>query len=219
MKVICFDLDDTLYKEIDYLKSAYQEICERIHSVTSIENRLACEDLVEAYYRGENVFEYVNRSCHIDLPIETYLNWYRLHEPQLKLSEAVESVLSFFQEKQWIIGLITDGRSITQRNKIKALSLSRFIDNSNILISEEFGSEKPNLKNYLYFQEKYPLSSYYYIGDNPKKDFITPNQLGWTKIGLIDDGRNIHKQNVSYPKENAPSYWIAEIQEVKQIIR
>ena len=26
MKVVCFDLDDTLYKEIDYLKSAYREI-------------------------------------------------------------------------------------------------------------------------------------------------------------------------------------------------
>ena len=26
MRVICFDLDDTLYKEIDYLKSAYREI-------------------------------------------------------------------------------------------------------------------------------------------------------------------------------------------------
>lgn len=28
MRVICFDLDDTLYKEIDYLKSAYREIAE-----------------------------------------------------------------------------------------------------------------------------------------------------------------------------------------------
>lgn len=26
MRVVCFDLDDTLYKEIDYMKSACKEI-------------------------------------------------------------------------------------------------------------------------------------------------------------------------------------------------
>ena len=30
--------------------------------------------------------------------------------------------------------------------------------------------------------------------DNPDKDFIAPNNLGWTSICLIDKGLNIHKQ-------------------------
>ena len=28
MRVVCFDLDDTLYKEIDFLESAYKDIAE-----------------------------------------------------------------------------------------------------------------------------------------------------------------------------------------------
>lgn len=32
MKIVVFDLDDTLYKEVDFLKSAYMEISNRLIS-------------------------------------------------------------------------------------------------------------------------------------------------------------------------------------------
>ena len=40
--------------------------------------------------------------------------------------------------------IITDGRSFTQRNKIRALGLYDFIPWNNIFISEEMGCEKTN---------------------------------------------------------------------------
>ena len=56
-KVIVFDLDDTLYKEIDFLKSAYKEIA-------SIVDKDHCETLydnmISNYYKGENVFKLVS---------------------------------------------------------------------------------------------------------------------------------------------------------------
>ena len=33
---VIFDLDDTLYKEIDYLKSAYREIASLVEQTTSL---------------------------------------------------------------------------------------------------------------------------------------------------------------------------------------
>ena len=53
------------------------------------------------------------------------------------------------------IGLITDGRSVQQRNKIEALGLGRWIENADIVVSEEIGSEKPALANYEYFMKRY----------------------------------------------------------------
>ncbi|MGM9786689.1 MAG: HAD family hydrolase, partial [Candidatus Cryptobacteroides sp.] len=89
-------------------------------------------------------------------------------------------------------------RSIQQRNKIEALGLNRWIENDDIIISEEFGSEKPALANYEYYMKRYPeCCDFTYIGDNPNKDFVVPNILGWETICLIDDGRNIHKQGIS----------------------
>lgn len=117
------------------------------------------------------------------------------------------------------MGLITDGRSIQQRAKIKALGLNKYL--SNIVISEEIGSDKPNLKNYQIFEEKYAEKKFkfLYIGDNLKKDFVTPNKLGWYTICLMDkDGLNVHSQNVLVANKFLPKIKINSIIELKDII-
>ena len=93
------------------------------------------------------------------------------------------------------LGIITDGYSIPQRNKFCALQLDRFIKEDDLIISEEFGTEKPSKKNYLFFQHKYVNADFVYVGDNIKKDFVSPNRLGWKTVCLLDDGRNIHRQD------------------------
>lgn len=187
-KVVCFDLDDTLYKEIDYLKSAYGEIA------TYVGYPELVPQMVKWYKEGENVFQKLNQFLCIDTPIEAFLKIYREHYPTITLSDGVEDTLNELKHRGITLGLITDGRSVGQRNKIKALKLDGWFDYENIIISEEFGSEKTDERNFKYFAQKYPGFSFVYVGDNSKKDFIVPNHLGWQTIMLKDDGRNIHKQ-------------------------
>ena len=202
MKVICFDLDDTLYKEIDYLKSAYREIAcfaaRHLNGCADSVNTMASrayEWMMNAYRNGGNSFEALNHFLGLDIPVVDYLSIYRKHKPNISLSEEVVHVLSVLKEQGIILGLITDGRSIQQRHKIEALGLSSYFDDDNLVISEEFGSEKPSLPNYSYFIDKYPsCHDFTYVGDNLKKDFIAPNYLGWRTVCLMDDGKNIHKQ-------------------------
>ena len=196
MRVICFDLDDTLYKEIDYLKSGYRKIAELIAK----RYRLSCDDVYDKMYNwyrsGENAFSKVNDYYGLDNPIGDYLNVYRYHHPNISLSKGVSETLGSLKDQGCMLGIISDGRTITQRNKIEALGLDLFFDDDNIIISEEFGSEKPSLANYHYFMKKYPdAESFTYVGDNPRKDFIAPNKLGWKTICLLDDGNNIHRQD------------------------
>ena len=61
------------------------------------------------------------------------------------------------------------------------------------MISEEFGTAKPSLGNFEVFHQ-FKTAKYYYIADNPSKDFVSPNALGWQTICLVDAGNNIHKQ-------------------------
>ncbi len=203
MKVVCFDLDDTLYKEINYLKSAYREIasyaadyCRGCSDSPIILSVKAYEAMLLAYKEGQNAFERLNAFLGINLPISQYLQIYRMHKPNIRLSESVVSVLNLLKSSECIIGLITDGRSVQQRNKMEALGLNRWIMDEDIVISEEFGSEKPTSANYEYFMKRYPeCDEFIYIGDNLKKDFIAPNALRWLTVCLKDDGRNIHKQD------------------------
>ena len=202
MKVVCFDLDDTLYKEIDYLKSAYREIasyaadyCRGCSDSPIILSVKAYEAMLLAYKEGQNAFKRLNAFLGINLPISQYLQIYRMHKPNIRLSKSAVSALNSLKSPECIIGLITDGRSVQQRNKVEALGLNRWIIEEDVLISEEFGSEKPTPANYEYFMKRYPESDeFMYVGDNLKKDFIAPNALGWQTVCLKDDGRNIHKQ-------------------------
>lgn len=223
MKVVCFDLDDTLYKEIDYLKSAYREIaayaaeyCHGCSDSPMIFAAKAYDAMLAAYQNGENAFECLNRFLGLKLPISDYLQIYRNHKPRISLSEDVVQTLDTLKADGCIIGLITDGRSVQQCDKIEALGLSRWIANEDIVISEEFGSEKPSPANYEYFMNRYPkCRDFTYVGDNLQKDFIAPSALGWTTVCLLDDGRNVHKQDfLCVPQCNLPARIVNKLDEL-----
>ncbi len=190
-----FDLDDTLYPEIEYLESAYKFIANKIEPIAG-ENMY--DEMLRRYYLKENVFEWVVSRCErrsANINISHLLNLYREHEPAIKLNAGTKHLLDVLKEKNIPAGLITDGRSVTQRNKLKSLGLLNYF--KEVIISEEFGSEKPDEKNYLFFEDKYSGSDFFFIGDNTSKDFIVPLKLGWVTICIKNKGRNIHHQNLT----------------------
>ena len=196
-RVVVFDLDDTLCKETDFLKSAFREIAESLAGTrgdVAAENLFA--EMLEMRSHGENVFE--NLSQKYGVSVANLLARYRSHFPLgMKLPAKTRAVLETLKNRGAVLGIITDGRSLTQRNKIRALGLSEFFEDANIVVSEEFGSEKPSPENYEFFMKKYPDAEFCYVGDNPKKDFIAPNALGWETVCLLDDGGNVHPQDFS----------------------
>lgn len=205
--VVCFDLDDTLYKEIDYLKSAYREVA----SVAG--HPEVAPQMLDWYYVKENTFQKLIETYGLSITIEECLKIYRNHLPVISLDAEVKEYLEKLKEAGAKLGLISDGRSITQKNKLKALGLEGFFDK--IVISEELGSEKPNTRNYQVVMDEFPeRKRFLYVGDNPLKDFIAPNKLGWRTYCLKNDGRNIHGQYMSLPKEYMPNYVINKLEEI-----
>ena len=217
-QVVCFDLDDTLYKEIYFLKSGYRKVAELVEKKFHYGAQGIYERPYSWYLKGENPFACLNETYSLDNPIGDYLNVYRFHQPSILLSDGVEDTLNELKHRGVILGLITDGRTISQKNKINSLGLDRWFEDKNIIISEEFGSEKTDERNFRYFMDLYPECKYCYVGDNPKKDFVVPNLLHWETIMLKDNGRNIHKQE-PVPVGNLPQHTITEMKELLDFIR
>ena len=117
-KVVVFDLDDTLYKEIDFLKSGYRKVAEMVAKQSGIEALEVFDQLLSWYYRGENAFVNLNGKYGISNPIEDYLNIYRYHQPSLSLSEDAKEALSGLKNMDVAMGIITDGRETTQRKTL-----------------------------------------------------------------------------------------------------
>ena len=208
-KTVVFDLDDTLISEYEYLESAYMYIAKYL----DCEDVFLYKKMIQMYLEGINVFDYLIEVY--DVTKEKLLELYRYHKPSIHLQKGALEVLEFLSKERINIGLITDGRSITQRNKLEAVGIICFF--SDIIISEEFGFDKSTLKNFEFFH-KYESEKYYYIADNLNKDFINPNLLNWETICLLDDGQNIHKQNFNLKKEYLPKYSIHNLEELITIL-
>lgn len=188
--VIVFDLDDTLFLERDFVRSGFREVARALERTGSVR---AFERMEELFCGGDvDPIGAVIEQDAAPVDKSELLRVYREHEPKLRLAGAIEAILTEFVNAGRPLGIITDGRSLTQRNKIRSLGLGEWI--SEIIISEEFGSAKPAAANYCHFEKLFPNRSYAYVGDNISKDFVTPNRLGWTTIGVRNGGQNIHSQ-------------------------
>ena len=196
-RVLVLDLDDTLYSELDYLKSAYFFIAKQV----SVNNHQLYKTMLEKYFNSEDVFDFLVDEYGTNK--KDLLEWYRLHIPNIELYSGVKEFLENYS-KSGEIAIITDGRSKTQRNKISALGLDGVL--TSIVISEELQTEKPCKDNFEKVMSETIGSEYIYIGDNLKKDFITPKSMGWITICLKDQGQNIHRQNFDLSYEYLPEH-------------
>lgn len=207
--VVVLDLDDTLYKEADYHASGLAAVCLWLGTLYGKSCQVALKNLEDS---GEtDLLAGLCRLAGLPLSVKESLLWvYRLHEPKIELAASTKGVLNHLQGKHRV-AILTDGRSVSQRLKLKALGLSQLP----AYISEDHGADKPSPLRFELIMRDMPAAGYVYVGDNPKKDFVAPNSLGWLTIGLRDDGRNIHKQNLSnLVQEQLPSFWIDSLEEL-----
>lgn len=205
--IVVLDLDDTLYKEAEYVLSGIRAVTSQINAIYG--SALGTE-LVDAHLGGNR--DIWGLACSmLGLPAqakESMLWMYRLHRPAISLQPQVTSCLDRLRLAGAQLAVLTDGRSVSQRLKLAALGLSDLP----VYISEEHGSEKPSPERFLAIAKRWPGKRYAYIGDNPRKDFVAPNRMGWLTIGLLDNGANIHPQNGNFDDEYAPRHWIEKLE-------
>lgn len=211
--VIVLDLDDTLYPEKDYVRSGMLHVC----------NQLECllgTSLGEAFHtallsEGNDWIDTLRRVAGLPPSAKDSLLWmYRLHSPSIQLDPACAQFIERMQREAAAVAILTDGRALTQRLKLRALGLSHLP----AYVSEEYQSEKPDAARLHAIEQVYRASAYVYVGDNPRKDFIPGNAAGWTTIGLVRDG-NVHSQDTSNLPENAlPHFWVRNWNEIYPIL-
>lgn len=209
-RTVVFDLDDTLYYEADYVRSgkiAVADIIQKTFGVDLTDQLIACEG------------DFLALACRtLALPRvskESLLWLYRLHCPVLSLRPGAQDLLCALRALGNAICIITDGRAVTQRLKIAALNIAY----DQAYISEEVGVEKPDPLAFRRVEQDWPADSYVYVGDNARKDFIAPRQLGWTSFGLMPHPRSIHPCLPDQIAPNhAPDFWVEDFTELASML-
>lgn len=196
--VVVFDLDDTLFRERDFCRSGFKWIGKELSKKYGNRFLALPMRLDSLLRRRESYFDLLERLLKDigapDNEMKRLVEGYRSHKPgKLEYAEGAEKVLVELQKRGVIMGLITDGRSVTQRRKIEALGLDKFISEDNIYISEERGADKTSPDSFRAIVRSYPEAKcFIYVGDNPRKDFIMPNLMGWITCKVPTHIDNVH---------------------------
>lgn len=190
MIVVAFDLDDTLVPEALFIKSGILHVASFLHArhpkIPYLRIIGSMDTALMTYRNHYSALEALLKEFQLSniVDMKEIVAEFRSHVPDPSVYHLAPSMIDVLNrlicDSRVQIALITDGRSITQRNKINAAGLNAFIDDSDILISEETGHDKFDPDNFLHLMKKYAgAKSFHYVGDNPKKDFLHPSRLGW----------------------------------------
>lgn len=190
VKAVVFDLDDTLFPELDYVRSGFKAaaaVAKNVYGVTDAENEF---DELFAVSR-ERVFDrFAEKHGLGETAAKALTDAYREHEPDISLTEETRKTLVALREKGYKLGVITDGRPSGQRKKIDALGLNGLVDE--IIITDELGGKeyrKPDPRAFTTMAERLgvALNEMVYVGDNPQKDFAI-GKHGVTTVRIVNNG-------------------------------
>jgi putative hydrolase of the HAD superfamily len=219
MKAVVLDLDDTLYRERDFVEGAFRSVCSYLSRQHDVSFQQLYKDtifILEHRGRGK-IFNFLCDKYNIEEDIDKLVNIYRNALPHIELYEDAFYFLEKYRYK-YKFGVITDGKASVQWNKIKLLKLEKYIDK--IIVTDDYGREywKPSSFAYLkllqYFK-CYPEDCVY-IGDNPNKDFIGARKTGMNTVRIIRQWGD--HRNTFLDSFHEADYNIGNLKELENII-
>ena len=206
--VVVLDLDDTLYPEADYVLSGFRyvgELVERLYGKTFTAPLLAAWEAGVGDPIGE-----VLKGSGLPAGLKDHLvAAYRYHRPSISPTPGALELIGRCRERGCPLYLVSDGRGLTQRLKLDALGLTEAFQA--VFISEEVGVGKPHAGSFQAIMALGGEGPWVYVADNPAKDFVAPNALGWTTIGVRHAARRVHPIDRVVAE---PSFWVDKLSEL-----
>jgi putative hydrolase of the HAD superfamily len=183
---IVFDLDDTLYPQINFKISGFKAVSKWLEIKTgqkSIKTLTYLLDLLNQYGPSyPHFFDDLATSLNLNpIWVSRMITVFRSHPPLIKPFPEVPGLLTKLK-KNYKIGILTDGLWTVQQRKIISLGLQKAVDA--ILYSDRLNTQKPDKNLYRWFEARFDLcgDQLLYVGDNPMKDFIGARKRNWHTI-------------------------------------
>jgi len=182
IQALVFDLDDTLYRERDFVASGYRAVARHIAVNYGCDFKSVFSTMIatlDAQGRQKVLAAVMERFLRPSVPLNELIDVYRQHSPKIRLYPGYFRLLRNMA-RCYRLGIITDGLPEVQKRKVRALRLECLMNK--IIYTWEYGSEK---------QKPHPLAfslmldslraepdSVLFVGDNPEKDCRGAHQIG-----------------------------------------
>ncbi len=216
--MIYFDIDDTLYDVSGPFKAAFRQLYPEKRDVSAdelfVRFRKHCDDLFfeaekgiisqrEMYiYRTKRTLAEIGIDADDDEALE-FQKTYQNRQMMIELPEYMEKILDALKKKDIRMGIISNGPAGHQWDKVRSLSLLRWIDEKDVVISGEAGVAKPDLRIFAIAAERSGLDAdhLWYVGDSFGNDIVPAVLCGWHTVWY--DHRHKEKDSDIVPERIA----------------
>lgn len=230
MKAIFFDVDDTLYDQVDTFQRAYDTVFgERfeldIKELFKARGRRSDEvfeasqkgiiTMEEMYiYRGQKAFEDIGIEITADEALALQEAYARC-QANLIMPETTRQMLDNLKKQDILLGVITNGPSAHQWKKVNVLKLQSWMKKENLIVSGDIGINKPDRG--IFDEAKARIGSeieeFWFVGDNYANDILGAKNAGWKALWL-----NRWRKKLQ-PEDIQPDVMVYDDREMSEQIR
>jgi putative hydrolase of the HAD superfamily len=186
--ILVFDLDDTLYEELSYVRSGLAAVADHAAGATGRDRATLLVLLEAALAEGRSgVFDraFERAGVHTARLVRRCVGVYRTHTPAISLWPAAERCLQRFADHRRF--LVTDGVTSAQGRKVAALGLQpRF---EKLFLTYRYGRRRSKPSPYCFERIRTLTGAracdIVYVADNPRKDFVGIRPLGFGTIRVL----------------------------------
>ncbi|MBN2816389.1 MAG: HAD family hydrolase [Campylobacterales bacterium] len=187
VKVIVFDLDDTLYDEIEFVKSGFFAVARYFMPTEPQKLYNTMLDILDKKGRGYVFDEALQTfALYSKANVKKALNIYRTHTPNIQLNKDAKEILEYYKRQNTPLYIVTDGNKVVQANKFFALRLEKWIKKP--FITHRYGIIHAKPSPYCFLKiallENVNYEDIVYIADNINKDFVDIKALGFRTIQI-----------------------------------
>ncbi|MBX3472739.1 MAG: HAD-IA family hydrolase [Planctomycetes bacterium] len=229
LDAIFFDVDDTLFSTSEFAEKARFASCAAMHRAgLKLEPQVLMDELREVVSEFSSNYDH-----HFDQLLRRIpKRHYKGVNPAIILAAAVIAyhdtkirelvpyadairLLEDLARLDLVRGIISNGLTIKQAEKLLRLGVYPYLTPTAIYISEQIGINKPNVKLYRRACSDLNLkpSRCVYVGDHPTRDIDPANTLGMITVRLRSGGRHD-----GAPGQTAARHEVRDYEELRAIL-
>jgi len=191
IRLIAFDLDNTIYDEGLYFTGAFRVIAPVLAAKAGCDPR-RIEERLQGTLRDKgrhyhHLFDDVLAELGLDPRAELaeVLNLFRTVEPRLEPFPGTRELLEDLRSR-YRLGMITSGMREVQENKVRLLDIAGYFEE--IVYSSALAENKPGRLPFRLLLDKLGVEAgaAAYVGDNPLLDFRGANELGMITVRVYN---------------------------------
>lgn len=220
IKAAVFDLDHTLFDRYETQRLCLQGFCDNFNTKENITDKdiikiLEYADMRFTHLGWEYIFDFLVKKDvfktvpSFDLYCSFLLDKFKYCAVPYNFTKPM---LDRLKKDGLSIGLITNGTSEVQRNKLTLLGLNELFDE--IIISDEIGFAKPDTKPFEIMADrlKIPPKNMIYAGDSPINDVDPSRKTGYIPVWVMTGKHWV------FPEIEVPEFCIKNVSEIPDVI-